>query len=75
MREMSIRELRDNLAGIDDVVEREGEVTVTRHGRPVAKIVPLRQRSPALSHADLRASMPRMERPSEDLIREERDTA
>jgi prevent-host-death family protein len=75
MRAMSIREVRDNLVNIEQVIEREGEVTVTRHGRPVAKIVALRQRSPVPSHADLRASMPRMERPSEELVREDRDRA
>jgi prevent-host-death family protein len=75
MRAMSIREVRDNLVNIEQVIEREGEVTVTRHGRPVAKIVALRQRGPAPSHADLRASMPRMERPSEELVREDRDRA
>jgi len=72
VREMSIRELRAHLSTIDDVVEREGEVVVTRHGRAVAKVVPVRPRSEAPSHADLRAAMPPMQRPSEELIREDR---
>lgn len=75
MRSMSIREIRENLVNIEQVIAREGEVTVTRHGRPVAKIVPLRQRGPVPSHADLRASMPRQTRPSQELVREDRDEA
>ena len=39
MREMSIRELRDSLSSIGEIVERDGEVLLTRHGRPVVKLV------------------------------------
>lgn len=70
---MSIREVRNNLVNIEQVIEQDGEVLVTRHGRPVAKIVPLRHRCALPSHADLRASMQRMERRSEELVREDRD--
>lgn len=73
MREMSIRELRDSLSSIDEIVERAGEVLVTRHGRPVARLSPLRPARTAPSHADLRATMPRMSTPSEDLVRADRD--
>jgi prevent-host-death family protein len=73
MREMSIRELRSSLSSIDEIVEREGEVVLTRHGRPLGKLIPLQPRGSAPSHADLRAGMPRLAVPSEKLVRADRD--
>jgi antitoxin (DNA-binding transcriptional repressor) of toxin-antitoxin stability system len=73
MREMSIRELRDSLSSIDEILARAGEVLVTRHGRPVARLSSVRAGRMAPSHADLRATMPRMATPSEDLVRADRD--
>ncbi len=73
MRTMSIRELRGSLASIAEIVERDGDIVVTRNGRPVAKVVPLERRCSVPSHADLRASMPVMVQASEDLIRSDRE--
>jgi prevent-host-death family protein len=73
MREMSIRELRDSLSSIDEIVERDHEITLTRHGRPLAKIVALNPVRSAPSHAGLRAGMPRMAVSSEELVRADRD--
>jgi prevent-host-death family protein len=73
MRSLSIRELRDSLSSITRIVEDEGEVTLTRHGRPLVKLVPLRPARTAPSHADLRAGMPRMTVSSEELIRVDRE--
>jgi antitoxin (DNA-binding transcriptional repressor) of toxin-antitoxin stability system len=73
MREMSIRELRDSLSSIDEIVDRSGEVLVTRHGRPVARLSSMRTGRAAPSHADLRATMPRMAVPSENLVRADRE--
>ena len=70
---MSIRELRDSLSSISEIVERDGEILLTRHGRGVLKLVPLEARHTAPSHADLRASMPRQSVPSEELVRQDRD--
>jgi len=73
MRQMSVRELRNSLARIDELLKQEGDIVITRHGRMVAKLIPARKSTPPPSHADLRAAMPRLERPSEELIREDRD--
>ena len=43
MSEVGIRELRDNLSRYINRVRRGDEVTVTDHGRAVARIVPLDQ--------------------------------
>jgi antitoxin (DNA-binding transcriptional repressor) of toxin-antitoxin stability system len=73
MREMTVRELRDALSTIESLVEREREVVLTKHGRPLVKLVPLHGHASVPSHADLRAAMPLMTVPSEDLVREDRD--
>jgi len=74
VREISIREMRSELARIEEVVEREGELVITRNGRPLAKVVPLERKRPVPSHAALRASLPKMDRSSTELIREDRDS-
>lgn len=70
---MSIRELRASLTTIAEIVETEGDVVLTRHGRPLAKLVPLTPSRTAPSHADLRAGMPYLAISSEDLIRADRE--
>ncbi len=73
MRTISIRELRASLSFIDEIVERDGDVVLTRNGRPLVRMVPLNPRLTAPSHADLRATMPYMRVPSEHLIRADRE--
>jgi prevent-host-death family protein len=73
MRSMSIRELRGSLPSIGELVEREGEIVITRHGRGLAKLVPLNPVRSAPSHADLRASMSYLAVPSEELVRLDRE--
>jgi prevent-host-death family protein len=73
MRSMSIRELRDSLASLQEIVEREGEIVVTRHGRGLARLVPVQPKRGVPSHADLRASMPLMAVGSEELLRADRE--
>ncbi|TMG87136.1 MAG: type II toxin-antitoxin system prevent-host-death family antitoxin [Betaproteobacteria bacterium] len=73
MKSLSVREVRKELAQIDELVSREGEVVVTRRGKPIARLLPLRSKRRMPSHADLRASMPRLKNGSEKLIRSERD--
>ncbi len=73
MKNLSIREIRKELAQLDELVAREGEVVVTRHGRPIARLLPLPSKLRMPSHADLRASMPRLENGSEGHVRSERD--
>ena len=73
MKKLSIREVRKELAQLDKLVSREGEVVVTRRGEPIARLLPLRSKRGMPSHADLRASMPRLKRGSEKHIRTDRD--
>jgi prevent-host-death family protein len=73
MKNLSIREVRKELPRLDELVSREGEVTVTRRGLPIARLLPLRSKRRMPSHADLRASMPRLKEGSEKHTRAERD--
>lgn len=73
MREMSVRELRDSLSSIGEIVDREREVLLTRHGRPLAKLVTVAPGRTVPSHADLRAQTAPLATPSEDLIRADRE--
>lgn len=73
MRKMSIREMRAELGQLGEVLDREGEVVVTRHGKPIARVLPLGAPRRRPSHDELRASMPRLERGSEDVVRADRD--
>ena len=73
VRALSIREVRGALARLEEIVEAEGEILITRHGKAVARIVPVERPRRLPSHKDLRASMPLQKTPSEVLIREDRD--
>ncbi len=73
MKNLSIREIRKELAQLDKLVSREGEVVVTCRGRPIARLLPLRSERRMPSHANLRASMPRLKIGSERHVRTERD--
>ncbi len=74
MKKLSIRETRQVLGRIDVVLRDEGDLVITRRGRPVARVVPAStQPRPMPSHQALRASTRRLTRPSEVVLREERD--
>ena len=73
MKKLTIRETRQALSHLDRLLSEEGEVTITRRGEAVARIVALGKRKIMPSHTDLRERMPRMRRGSEKLIREDRD--
>ena len=73
MRSLSIREVRAALGSIEKLVDEEGELLITRHGKPVARIVPLERTRRLPSHKAFRESMPFQEIPSHVLIREDRD--
>lgn len=73
MRALSIREVRAALGRIEEIVEEEGELLITRHGKPVARIVPLDRVRPIPPRRALRESMPPLPVSSAELIRRERD--
>jgi prevent-host-death family protein len=73
MREMTVREVRAALGRLDDLLRQEGEVVITRHGTPVARIVPLSGARELPTHRELRQAMPQLNVSSGELVREDRD--
>jgi antitoxin (DNA-binding transcriptional repressor) of toxin-antitoxin stability system len=73
MKKLTIREVRQSLSHLDRLLEIEGEVTITRRGDPIAKVVQIGRKRPIPSHRDLREGMKRMHKGSETLIRKDRD--
>ncbi len=74
MISLSIREIRSELARVEEILASEGEVIITRRGSAVARLLPIKSVARSPSHADLRARMKRMPEGSEVLIRQERDS-
>lgn len=73
MRELSIREMRAELGRLGKILETERELVITRHGEPIARVLPLGPRRRRPSHAELRASMPRLTTGSEVAVRADRN--
>lgn len=76
MKNLNIREIRQELAHLDELLAREGEVILTRHGKPIARVLPIVQESGTLhlpSLKWLRDKMTPQEAGSEGFIREDRD--
>ncbi|TRZ97978.1 MAG: type II toxin-antitoxin system Phd/YefM family antitoxin [Deltaproteobacteria bacterium] len=72
MKSITVRETRQGLSRLEELLA-DGEVTITRRGKPVARLLPIGGRRPIPSHKDLRECTPRLRRGSERLQREERD--
>ena len=72
MKTMSIREMRASLGQLDELLETEGEIVVTRRGMAVARLLPMRSKRRLPSHRDLRERMP-VSRSSAEWLRAERD--
>ena len=74
--EVDIAHAKANLGELLDRVEGGEEVAITRHGRPIARISPAawpKTPLPLEELAEFRAGMPRLLRPSAELLREARD--
>ena len=74
MKKLSVREVRRSLSFLDHLLADEGEVTITRRGEAIARLVQIGRKRPIPSHRDLRERMARMRKASERIIREERDS-
>ena len=76
MQTLGIREIRQRYEILKETLEAEGEVILTHHGKPFARVLPLEPVKPRpkwTSHAELRAAMPFQTVGSEVLIAEERE--
>ncbi len=73
MKKLTIRETRKSLTNLERLLAVEGELTITRRGEAIARLVQVGRKRPIPSHSDLREKMMRMRKGSEKLIREDRD--
>jgi antitoxin (DNA-binding transcriptional repressor) of toxin-antitoxin stability system len=73
MKKMTIRQTRQALSRMEQVLESEGELEITRRGKTIARVVQVGGKRRIPSHAGLRASMPPLRKGSERLVREDRD--
>lgn len=73
MKKLTVREARQLIGRLEDILEKEGELTITRRGKPIARVVRVVKQRPLPSHRDLRQSMPPMGEGSEKLVRRDRD--
>jgi prevent-host-death family protein len=53
MRSVSVREMRTALPRLEQLLAEEGEIVITRNGKPVARVLPTRtaRSIPAVCHA------------------------
>ena len=73
MKKRTLREARQSLSHLERLLEIEGEMTVTRRGEPIARLIPINYKRLIPSHQEFREKMPRMRRRSEKVIRKDRD--
>lgn len=74
MKQVSVREARENLSSILKGVERGEGVCIQRRGKPVARVVPPNADFPGFcSRLDLRENLPAMKASAADTLRALRD--
>jgi prevent-host-death family protein len=71
--EVTVAEAKARLSEIIKRVEEGEQVTITRRGKPVARMTASKPFLPFESHADLRAAQKPSQKTSAELIREMRD--
>ncbi|MBU2806972.1 type II toxin-antitoxin system Phd/YefM family antitoxin [Acidithiobacillus ferrooxidans F221] len=71
---IALAEAKAHLSHVLDRVEAGEELVITRRGKPVARVVPVRHPIiPLPSLADFRAQLPKMRHSSTEMIRAIRD--
>lgn len=73
MPSLSIDEMSSVLDRLDAILRESGVITLTHDGVPIARIVPLDASRAIPSLRSLREAMPRLDTPSEVLIRKDRE--
>jgi antitoxin (DNA-binding transcriptional repressor) of toxin-antitoxin stability system len=73
MKRLTVRQARQALTHLDELLAEAGELTITRRDEPIARVLPVRPRRRIPSHRTLRLQMARMSQSSQRLVREDRD--
>lgn len=72
MNTLNIREMRAALGQLDQLLDEKQEIILTRRGKAIARVLPMKPRRQMPSHADLRSRTPKLPS-SAPLIRADRD--
>ena len=72
MKTLSIRDMRNQLGKLDRLIATEREIIITRHGAPIARLLPVQGLKQKPSHDELRNALPHLDVASEVLQREDR---
>ena len=73
MLTLSVREMRNQLGKLDELLGQEEEILVTRHNNPVARILPVKRKRQRPNHKSLRDDLPYQDIASEVLLRLDRE--
>lgn len=73
MKKMSIREARQSLSRLEEILAVDGEIAITKRGKEIARILPIARSVLIPSHRNLREKMAVMTSPSEAIVRQDRD--
>jgi len=71
--QLSIREARQSLSNLEQILTQEGEVTITRRGKAIARLLPFNREVAIPSHRALRDKSPYLDAGSEQLVQMDRD--
>ena len=69
---ISIREMRNQLGKLDSLIAEVHELIITRHNKPVARVLQIKGEKVRPDHKDLRDRLPWQEIATEDLQRQDR---
>ena len=70
---ISIREMRNQLGRLDELLAEEHELIITKHNKPVARVLPIKGEKVRPDHRGLRDRLPFQETGSEVLQRLDRE--
>ncbi len=73
MQTISVREIRNQLGKLETLIAEAHEIIITRHNKPLARILPIKGTKARPSHKTLRESLPYQEISSETLLRMDRE--
>ncbi len=73
MKTINVRELRNGIPRLREILAEEHELLLVSNGEPLARILPVLRKRHVPSLAAHRAKMPMLEGSIADFIREERD--
>ena len=73
MQILSIREVREALGRLEDLLGTTNEIIVTKHGEPIAGIIPMKGKRVRPTHDELHSLTKKLSVSSEKLLRDERD--